>query len=61
MLSDFVSTLDPVGNPTQIVQTGATPSTQTFSYDVNDRLLSVCFQRSGSGYVAAITMGVHRS
>lgn len=44
VLSDFVSTLDPVGNPTQIVQSGAVAGRQTFSYDANDRLLSVCFQ-----------------
>jgi RHS repeat-associated protein len=44
VLSDFVSTLDPVGNPTQVVQTGASPATQTYSYDTNDRILSVCFQ-----------------
>jgi RHS repeat-associated protein len=43
-LSEFASTLDPVGNPTQIVQTGASPGTQTYTYDANDRLLSVCFQ-----------------
>lgn len=45
-LSEFASTLDPVGNPTQIVQTGASPSTQTYGYDLNDRLTSVCFQAS---------------
>jgi YD repeat-containing protein len=44
VLSDFVSTLDAVGNPTQIVQSGAVSSTETYSYDANDRLLSVCFQ-----------------
>jgi RHS repeat-associated protein len=43
-LSDFVSTLDPVGNPTQIVQSGAVSSTQTYTYDASDRLSSVCFQ-----------------
>jgi RHS repeat-associated protein len=43
-LSDYVSTLDAVGNPTQIVQTGALSATQTYSYDAADRLLSVCFQ-----------------
>lgn len=43
-LSNFVSTLDPVGNPTQIDQTGATTSTSTYTYDTNDRLTSVCFQ-----------------
>jgi RHS repeat-associated protein len=44
LLSDFVSTLDPNGNPTQIVQTGASPATQTYGYDTNNRILSVCFQ-----------------
>jgi RHS repeat-associated protein len=44
VLSDYASTLDPVGNPTQIVQTGAVSTTQTYSYDTNDRILSVCFQ-----------------
>jgi RHS repeat-associated protein len=39
-----VATLDPVGNPTQIVQTGAVSSTQTYGYDADDRILSVCFQ-----------------
>jgi RHS repeat-associated protein len=43
-LSDFVSTPDPVGNPTQILQTGAVSSTTTYGYDANDRLRSVCFQ-----------------
>lgn len=44
VLSDYVSTLDPAGNPTQIVETGASPLTQTYTYDANDRLTSVCFQ-----------------
>jgi RHS repeat-associated protein len=44
VLSDYVSTLDPVGNPTQTVQSGAVAATQNFTYDANDRLLSVCFQ-----------------
>jgi RHS repeat-associated protein len=44
VLSDFVSTLDPVGNPTQIVQTGASPATQAYSYDASDRITQVCFQ-----------------
>src|SRR5207248_8776587 len=44
VLSDFAATLDPVGNPTQIVQTGAVSSTQTYTYDAHDRILSVCFQ-----------------
>ena len=43
-LSDFVSTLDNVGNPTQIVQSGAVASTTAYGYDNMDRLTSVCFQ-----------------
>ena len=45
-LSDFVSTLDPVGNPTQIDRTGTVTSTTTYGYDAADRLTSVCFQAS---------------
>jgi RHS repeat-associated protein len=48
-LSDYVSTLDPVGNPTQIVQTGAVNATQTYTYDQNDRITSVCFQAGTCG------------
>ena len=44
ILSRFVSTLDPVGNPTEIVRTGSLAQTQTYGYDANDRLTSVCFQ-----------------
>lgn len=47
-LPDFVSTLDPVGNPTQLVQTGAVSTTETYGYDANDRLASLCFQAAGS-------------
>jgi RHS repeat-associated protein len=43
-LSDFTSTLDPVGNPTRIVQSGAVASTTDYTYDANDRLKTVCFQ-----------------
>jgi len=39
-----VATLDPVGNPTQIVRTGSLAQTQTYTYDASDRILSVCFQ-----------------
>jgi NTE family protein len=38
VLSDYVSTLDPVGNPTQIIQSAAPAATQTYIYDANDRL-----------------------
>jgi|GEM_PF-2749284 len=44
VLSRFLATLDPVGNPTQVVRTGSLSQTQTYSYDASDRLLSVCFQ-----------------
>ncbi len=43
-LSDYVATLDSVGNPIQIVQTGAVSSTTTYGYDAGDRITSVCFQ-----------------
>jgi RHS repeat-associated protein len=43
-LSDYIATLDPVGNPTQIAQTGAVSATTGYGYDANDRLTSVCFQ-----------------
>jgi len=43
VLARFAATLDAVGNPTQIVRTGALDQTQTFGYDPNDRLVSVCF------------------
>ena len=43
-LSQFVATLDPVGNPTEVVRTGALVQTQRYTYDASDRLLSVCFQ-----------------
>ena len=43
-LAGFVATLDGVGNPTQIVRTGALGDTQTYTYDPSDRIASVCFQ-----------------
>jgi len=46
VLSDFVYTLDPVGNPTKVVRTGSLNETSTYSYDANDRLTSVCYQES---------------
>ena len=45
-LGDYVSTLDPVGNPTSI-QDGT--NTTTYTYDVNDRLTGVCYQASCAG------------
>jgi RHS repeat-associated protein len=49
VLSRFVSTLDPVGNPTQIVRTGGLNQTQAYTYDANDRITSVCFQATCPG------------
>ncbi|MFL5962076.1 MAG: DUF6531 domain-containing protein [Gaiellaceae bacterium] len=43
-LSDFLATLDPVGNPTEIDQSGAVSLTSTYSYDANNRLTGVCYQ-----------------
>lgn len=40
----FAITRDPVGNPLQVVRTGALAQTQTYSYDAMDRLTGVCFQ-----------------
>ncbi len=40
----IAATLDPVGNPTQVVRTGALGQTQTYTYDTSDRIVSVCFQ-----------------
>jgi RHS repeat-associated protein len=42
--SEFATTLDAVGNPLQIVRTGDINSTTTYTYDANDRLVSVCSQ-----------------
>ena len=44
VLSDFVQSLDNVGNPLTITRTGATSSTTVYGYDSRDRLTSVCFQ-----------------
>jgi YD repeat-containing protein len=48
-LSAFAWTLDPDGNPTSSVRTGATSETDAYSYDNLDRLTSVCFQASCPG------------
>jgi RHS repeat-associated protein len=48
-LSGFSWTLDPAGNPTSNVRTGATSETDTYTYDNLDRLTSVCFQTSCPG------------
>jgi RHS repeat-associated protein len=44
VLSKFALTLDPVGNPTTSVRTGGVSQTQVHTYDVNNRILSTCFQ-----------------
>jgi RHS repeat-associated protein len=44
VLSHFVSTLDAVGNPTQVVRMGSLAETQTYTYDSSDRITGVCFQ-----------------
>src|SRR5919106_3153850 len=46
-LAGFAATLDGVGNPTRIIRTGALAQTQTFAYDPNDRIQSVCFRAAG--------------
>ena len=43
-LAGFATTLDPVGNPTQVIRTGALGRTQSYAYDASDRIVSVCFQ-----------------
>jgi RHS repeat-associated protein len=40
----FAATLDPVGNPTQIVRSGDLTGTTTYSYDANNRITAVCYQ-----------------
>lgn len=45
-LAGFTYTVDPVGNPTQVVRSGNAPGTTTFAYDTRDRLTEVCFQAS---------------
>ncbi len=49
-LSKYTLTRDKVGNPTKIANTGTT--TQTFLYDVNDRLTEVCFKANGAACTA---------
>jgi YD repeat-containing protein len=48
-LVDFTYTLDPVGNPTQVIRAGSAAGTTTYAYDVRDRLTEVCFQASCPG------------
>ncbi len=49
VLSEFAYTLDPVGNPTQVIRTGTLPGTTTYAYDIRDRLTEACFQTSCPG------------
>jgi len=44
VLSNYAYTLDPVGNPKKVVQTGAVSSTTTYGYDGNNRLTDACYQ-----------------
>ncbi|HEU5478041.1 MAG TPA: RHS repeat-associated core domain-containing protein [Gaiellaceae bacterium] len=48
-LSAFALKLDPDGNPTISLRSGATSETDTYTYDTLDRLTSVCFQTSCPG------------
>ncbi len=43
LLSKFVSTLDPVGNPTGIDRTGKLAEITTYTFDPNDRVVTACF------------------
>jgi YD repeat-containing protein len=49
VLADFTVTLDPAGNPTQVVRTANLPGTTAYTYDARDRLTEVCFQASCPG------------
>lgn len=50
VLSDFVSTLDRVGNPSQIAETiGGATNTIRYGYDASDRLTGVCFAGACTG------------
>jgi RHS repeat-associated protein len=48
-LVDFAYTLDPVGNPTQVVRTGSLPGTTIYAYDSRHRLTEVCYATSCAG------------
>jgi RHS repeat-associated protein len=48
-VSELTYTVDPVGNPTQIVRTGTLAGTETYSYDATDRVTGVCYQASCPG------------
>ena len=49
VLADFAYTLDPVGNPSQVVRAGTLPGTTSYAYDNRDRLTEACFQTSCPG------------
>ena len=44
VLSDFVQTLDNVGNALTVTRSGASSSTRVYGYDSRDRLTSACLQ-----------------
>ncbi len=46
LLSRFAIARDPVSNPTSVDRTGALVQAQTYTYDVNDRISTVCFAAS---------------
>jgi RHS repeat-associated protein len=48
LLSQFEYTLDPVGNPSEVVSVGSalTPGTRRYDYDQLDRLSEVCYQQA---------------
>ena len=48
-LVDFAYTLDPVGNPTQVVRTGSLAGTTTYGYDSQHRLTEACYATACAG------------
>ena len=46
VLSRFVMTRDPVGNPASVDRTGGLTQLQTYTYDANDRISTICFAAS---------------
>jgi len=46
VLSRFVIARDQVGNPTSVDRTGSLTQVQNYTYDANDRLLTVCYAAS---------------
>jgi RHS repeat-associated protein len=45
-LAEFAMSIDPAGNPTQVVRTGSLAQTQRYTYDGIDRITEACFQAS---------------